>query len=480
MGLNKYFYGTRMAKKGGLMITETSCDFPEELVREVERRCLELTAPDMETMPVSVYPWKERYLVMYAKKVPGDQDDPRPHEQIWGILLEADEFRDLNSVIFTEPFAVFIREQKGGNYEKTEFSEKLERNLEERDSMKWKVTLFYVLIDIIEKRQKIQISVSDNRNLQALVYSLLPDEFSSRLYTISDGECPQSQADILFTENFYYQKRQDYKKLNLEKRLAENPIRKEYVYFNQLIAVSTQSRNEAYRMFKIILSNTKEAGSIDSRLKIYDCLAAVYLFWKKDEKVEWNTVKCKLESLIRRCPQLKSDIIKMYPIAADILKSEEKKDILSKETSELFFNLDQYLDRKDESREITNKIRLTYAKAGEQVWQECQISLRQYLEKKKHILVKKREKFGQLLILAFQNYQEICFGKNSSLCFVPCDLQGMLLFLERLHLRRTEKKAVTEAIWKIHNEIFQFYGIERQMEINLKHILSGEMEGKYE
>lgn len=478
MVLNKYFYGTRIAKKGGLKITETSSDFPKELAREVERRCLELTAPDMETMPISVYPWKEQYLVIYAKKVPGDGDDPRPHEQIWGILLEANEFRSLNSDLFTETFAVSVREQKGGAYT---LPDTLEELSEESTSEEWRVALFYMLLDIIEKRQKFQITGANYRNLQAMVYSLLPDEFSSCLYTISNGECPQSQADILFTENLYYQKKQNYKKLDLEKKLKAAPVKNQYVYFNQLIAIPGQRRNEAYGMFKTILPDTKETGPIDSRLKIYNCLAAVYLFWKKDKKVqklEWSKVRHELENLVSYCPQLKSRIIRMYPFTAAMLEPEEKKEALNPKTSELFFTLDQYLDREDKSREVTNRIRLTYAAAGIHAWQECQSSLRLYLEEKRQILVKKCEKFGQLLILAFQSYQEICFGKKSGLCFVPCNFQGMLLFLNRLELTKAEKEAVIEGIWKIHNEIFELCGIERQLEKNLKSILTTKMEEK--
>lgn len=228
MQIKDYYIAARQPSKGGLHIKETSKDFPKDCYDYLNKKCLELVSSDADNRCCAVFPMGDgRFIVSMAMKVPGNQEETRPHEQIHGFVVNGEEFSKLCRNCMTQSWfhqAFFPEITKGdiefagvGPYGAYEFKDNLG---EFRKQMKGNqlIGFYNSLKEVIRRKTKIHLIVPAGAEyiVQAACYDILPMEWKNRLSIISNGECTMTDADILITNKLQYQDATKYKQMTLK------------------------------------------------------------------------------------------------------------------------------------------------------------------------------------------------------------------------------------------------------------------------
>ena len=208
-----YFIGGRNTKSGsGLGVLRYSPGFPIEYLEKIEKECLEIEV-DSPEKALLIYPiGNKNMVVMQGKKVNGNYFDGRAHVTMHGFLMNIEEFKNIifrlpavNGMVFYEKeFKENLKRLPNENFERDVkwFEQWKEEDLLEKINTETRLELFKMAFYLVKHPEesfyfKFEGSEPERRKVQLEYYQILPYELQEHLYTISNGTCLQSKAQIL-------------------------------------------------------------------------------------------------------------------------------------------------------------------------------------------------------------------------------------------------------------------------------------------
>lgn len=483
-----YYLASRIPSKGGLKIIRTDEDFPKSYEEYIEGKCLEVFVPEYDHNAVMIHPLGNGDIVTaLARKVESSRWESRVHENIHGYVMNTGTFsRQLLSLLaasdkafdncfydWTVEEAEKLDESKL-RFRPSERKPRIENKFLDRIENEENEAFFYSVYRTITGNEKIHLIVPHglSRMLQAACYEILPFYCRNRLFTVSEGEVLQSDANIILTNDseLKYQKAGGYKRMELDAFIRRGMTlrQKGIPYFNQLLGEESEKREEIYEYIAKILAplcEDKESEHILMSLELYDLMADIII----------NTDGGKYcdERLRRRVEDIR------HLSVQKILKScfpclcktkEEIKTIQTREErldSQIGMCL-EYMKNEYPLNSLFQEIREYYfSRERKREWGVFQNKLRRELEQMP-LLPKRKERYVTLLFLAYENYRGKTRRFDQNVIPAPYDLEGMMLFLRRkTKSEREYRKYVTE-VMRQYNEGGTVYMPKRNIRNVLK------------
>ena len=486
-----YYLASRIPSKGGLKIIRTNHDFPKRYEEDIEENCLEIYVPEYDHNALMVYPIGTGDLVTtLARKVESSKWESRVHENIHGYVMNTEDFSKqilpqmpekgfddcfydwkIEEVEELDDSQLCFQMVKVKSKKKSEFLDRI--NEEER------VGFFYSVYRIIAKREKVHLIVPEEltRVIQAACYEILPYYCRNQLFTISAGECIQSNADIILTDDvqLQYQNPARYRRMGLQDFIQRGMEcrREDLPYFSKILYEESAKRDEIYAYIACVFENILEKPGIDSLMKsleIYDLLADIII----------NTEGGKLcdERLIQRIEKLgskeaQSMLLNCFPCLRQNYGEEKKDQMKDRGTAGKIYICLEYINSSCPAGTVLGDVRrYYYSRERKREWNVFQSELRYELGRMT-LLPKKKEKYITLLFLAYENYRGKSVRFDQDVIPAPYDLEGMLLFLrKKTRSEREYKKYMTE-ILRRYNEIFEIFIPEKKKKTVLKRVKKG-------
>lgn len=483
-----YYLASRIPSKGGLKIIRTDEDFPKSYEEYIEGKCLEIFVPEYDRNAVLIHPLGNGDIVTaLARKVESSRWESRVHENIHGYVMNIEGFSKqilprmtnkgfdncfynwkIEEVEELDDSQLCFQTVKIQSEKKREFLDCI--NGEER------VGFFYSVYRIITKREKVHLIVPKElmRIIQAACYEILPYYCRNQLFTISAGECVQSDADIILTDDMQlqYQNPARYRRMGL-KDFIQRGIecrREDLPYFSQILYEESTKRSEIYAYIACVIEKILEKAGLDTlmeSLEIYDLLADIII----------NTEGGKLcdERLVQRVEKLESSeaqstILNCFPCLHKNYREDKKNQNIDRKTARKIDICLEYIKSPYPAGTVLGDVRkYYYSRERKKEWNVFQSELRSELERIA-LLPKKKEKYITLLFLAYENYRGKSVRFDQDVIPAPYDLEGILLFLRRKTKSEWEYKKYMTEVLRRYNEIFEIFIPERKKKTILKRV----------
>ena len=483
-----YYLASRIPSKGGLKIIRTDEDFPKSYEEYIEGKCLEIFVPEYDRNAVLIHPLGNGDIVTaLARKVESSRWESRVHENIHGYVMDIEDFSKqilprmtnkgfdncfynwkIEEVEELEDSQLCFQTVKTQSEKKREFLDCI--NGEER------VGFFYSVYRIITKREKVHLIVPKEltRIIQAACYEILPYYCRNQLFTISAGECVQSDADIIlaYAMQLQYQKPARYRRIGL-KDFIQRGIecrREDLLYFSQILYEESTKRSEIYAYIACVIEKILEKAGLDTlmeSLEIYDLLADIIINTEGGELCDERLVQRveKLES-----SEAQSTILNCFPCLRKNYREDKKNQNIDRETARKIDISLEYIKSPYPAGTVLGDVRkYYYSRERKKEWNVFQSELRSELERIA-LLPKKKEKYITLLFLAYENYRGKCTRFDQGVIPAPYDLEGMLFFLRKKTKSEREYKRYMEEVIKCYNKIFEIFISEKKKKAILKRV----------
>lgn len=466
-----YFIGGRNTRNGkGLGILCHSPEFPVEYLTKIERECLEIEA-DSPQKALLIYPiGNGKMVVMQGKKVGGDYFDGRPHETMHGFLMNIEEFKN---VIFRLPAAkepIFYEKELKENLRKLPketferdvkwFEQWEEMDLLEKASYEKRLALFQMGVYLIKHPEesvylKLEGTEMSQRKLQLEYYQILPYELQERLYTISNGNCLQTTAQILIgTKLDDKNGKKEWKPITIPESVKK------------VLKLNWKNRKEIYEFTYEIL---KEANfdvsqlSDQNLLRLYENLWEIY--FDKSDVAAGNIIRNyfpKIWNALREKGMIQTHLQTAFPKDEPLVcyKTEVKMEELELQKNKKFVEeCWEYLEGSVNPSFLFTRIR-NYYQDKEEEWLAFQNELREKLFSYTvpvSIIGKpeegKIECFAKLLLFAYEYHKNEYYHvmrKQNGLLPAPYDTPKVQMFLaakkeaEQKRIKRYEDAVIDE------------------------------------
>lgn len=452
-----YFIGGRNAKSGkGLGVLRYSPGFPIEYLEKIEKECLEIEVDNPEKA-LLIYPiGNKNMVVMQGQKINGNYFDGRPHVTMHGFLMNIEEFKNIifrlpavnETVFYEKELKENLKRLPNENFERDVkwFEQREEIDLLEKVNTETRFELFKMAFYLAKHPEesfylKFEGTEQARRKAQLEYYQILPYELQERLYTISNGTCLQSNAQILIGGKTEYK--------NGEKKWEFITIPKSV---KRVLEFNWKERKEAYQFTNIII---KEAG-IDvgkltekNLLTLYENLWSIYFeqenIWainmlKKSFPSVYNVLEKKKIIETQTKPLVKKAESYAYSkVDKGRMETENLKLKKNENRSEEFVEKCwEYLENSANPSFLFSRIR-NYYQDKEDEWFEFQNELRERLfgySIAVSLIGKpedgKTQCFAKLLLFAYEYHQDEYYSlmwKEDGLLPAPYDMAKVMKFL---------------------------------------------------
>lgn len=489
-----YYLASRIPSKGGLKIIRTDEDFPKSYEEYIEGKCLEVFVPEYDHNAVMIHPLGNGDIVTaLARKVESSKWESRVHENIHGYVMGTGAFSRQILPLLAAPDKAFDNcfydwnveeaeklEENKLRFRSAERNSRVENNFLDSIENGVREAFFYSVYGTITENEKIHLIVPHglSRILQAACYEILPFYCRNRLSTVSEGEVLQSDANIILTNDreLKYQKAGRYKRMELDAFIRRGITlrRKENPYFNQLLGVKSEKREEIYEYIAKILEplyEDKESEHILMSLELYDLLADIIINTDGGKCCD-ERLRCRVEDI--RYLSVQKILKSCFPC---LCKTKEEIKTIQTGEERLDSQIGMCLEcMKNEYplNPLFQEIREYYfGRERKKEWGAFQNKLRHELERLP-LLLKRKEKYVTLLFLAYENYRGKTRWFDQNVILAPYDLEGMMLFLrQKTKTEREYRKYVAEVL-RQYNMVFLIYIPRRKFRNILKHIRLGQ------
>lgn len=491
MKRDNYYLASRDPSKGGLKIIKTDRKFPAEYAEAIEKNCLEIVVPEYTHNALLIYPLENgKNVVSLARKVKGSEWEPRIHENIHGYVVDMETFSEeyVNAIAqknFDDCFYNGKMAKAMKLPDETFCYRPLEHNAGTLEqfwlamSFRDRVGFFYAVYRVVSEGRKIQLTVPApvRRVVQAACYAILPYYCRNKLFTISGGECTQSDADILFVDEIQYQDAGKYKKMDLRDFMEEGLEwrKRNFIRMDQLIMKETAKREDIYAYMSDILKEAagnadKKSEELLSSIALYDLLMELIIALEKPEyqKAHREELIQKFESVTAGNKKIQELLCKEFQYLIPQTETESLEE--AAQEGDLIAVCIDYVIKTNPSKTVISAVRNRRYENGElEGWGTFQKELRLKLEEMP-LLQSQRENYVSVLFLAYEYCGGRCVDLNPAVLPGPYDLEGMLLFLLQKTRSQWEYKKYAEEVLRQYTEVFLLYLPKRRVKRTVRKI----------
>lgn len=451
-----YFIGGRNAKSGkGLGVLRYSPEFPIEYLEKIEKECLEIEAESPEKV-LLIYPiGNKNMVVMQGKKINGNYFDSRPHVTMHGFLMNMEEFKNIifrlpavnETVFYEKELKENLKRLPNENFERNEkwFEQWEEEDLLEKVNTETRLKLFKEAFYMAKHPEesvylKFEGTELERRKAQIEHYQILPYELQEHLYTISNGKCNQSKAQILIGGKTEYKN----EKKEWDSMWIPATVK-------TILGMNWKERKKIYEFtYQIIKEAGEDVGKLTEQnlLMLYENLWEIYMNPEKKctaaenmlkiyfSKI-WNLLRAK--GIIQTFLQTKTSEYKSSAQDKTEIKTSESDDKQNKKQEEKFIEMCwEYFENSANPSFLFSKIR-NYYRDKEDEWFEFQNELRERLFEYSipvSLIGKpedgKTQCFAKLLLFAYEYHPDEYYSlmwKEDGLLSAPYDMAKVMKFL---------------------------------------------------
>lgn len=450
-----YFIGGRNAKSGkGLGVLRYSPGFPIEYLEKIEKECLEIEV-DSPEKALLIYPiGNKNMVVMQGKKVNGNYFDGRAHVTMHGFLMNIEEFKNIifrlpavNGVVFYEKeFKENLKRLPNENFERDVkwFEQWKEEDLLEKVNTETRLELFKMAFYLAKHPEesvylKFEGSEPERRKVQLEYYQILPYELQEHLYTISNGTCLQSNAQILIGGKTEYKNRER----KWESMWIPGTVK-------TVLGLDWKKRKKIYEFtYQIIKEAGEDVLGVTEKIlfTLYENLWEIYRNPEKKCTAAENMLKIyfpKIWNLLREKEMIQTSLqaktfeYKLSGQEKTEIKTRESDNKQDKKPEEFAEECWEYLENGTNPSFLFSKIR-NYYQDKEDEWFEFQNELRERLfgySIAVSLIGKpedgKTQCFAKLLLFAYEYHQDEYYSlmwKEDGLLPAPYDMAKVMKFL---------------------------------------------------
>lgn len=335
--------------RGGAYVVNIS-GVSKKNLEEIKEKCLSIEPEkNMVESTVSVCPLNNEEIGVSFVVRRKSNFEKRNHPVAQGRIIKANELAvELNEMLeMTFEKALFqelddnekiTKKIKKANI-KSDYS--LEKYLNGFNK-NFKIDFFYAIVRLIQENQRaiLILDKEDRIKILVIIYSLIPVELVTQIYTIVNGESPMNPPDILLKDDVVWQKNvYEYKKMNLDMFLQYGSEYKKmhvrYLVLEKCMTLSIAFLNKMYKkcfenIQKYELNTINTNSSAEDVLKKYEIFLELFFMKYKKEDFQCN---------IKQMQEKICDLTNSREITELILKDELKNYSMQEEVSKKDVNL---------------------------------------------------------------------------------------------------------------------------------------------